>query len=89
VAAGFHSQNGNGEMTGVSWIEESGTFAGPIAITNTHAVGVAHAGIVAWVIEHHPALADAWLLMTGREGHRTPALPRERVRAALARVLTS
>ena len=31
-------------MTGVSWIEESGTFAGPIAITNTHAVGVAHAG---------------------------------------------
>ena len=36
VAAGFHSQNGNGEMTGVSWIEESGTFEGPVAITNTH-----------------------------------------------------
>ena len=41
VAAGFHSQNGNGEMTGVAWIEESGTFAGPVAITNTHAVGIA------------------------------------------------
>jgi len=41
VAAGFFSLNGNGEMTGVSWIAESGTFALPVAITNTHAVGVA------------------------------------------------
>ncbi len=67
VAAGFHSQNGNGEMTGVSWIEESGTFAGPIAITNTHAVGIAHAGIVAWTVEHHPELAHAWLLPVAAE----------------------
>jgi D-aminopeptidase len=67
VAAGFHSQNGNGEMTGVSWIEESGTFAGPIAITNTHAVGVAHAGIVAWTVEHHPDLAHGWLLPVAAE----------------------
>jgi D-aminopeptidase len=67
VAAGFHSQNGNGEMTGISWIEESGTFAGPIAITNTHAVGIAHAGIVAWTVEHHPALAHAWLLPVAAE----------------------
>ncbi len=43
-AAGFHSFNGNGEMTGVSWIEESGTMSGPIALTNTHAIGTAHAG---------------------------------------------
>jgi len=62
VAAGFFSQNGNGEMTGVSWIRESGTFAGPVAITNTHAVGIAHAAIVAWVARHHPRLAEAWLL---------------------------
>jgi D-aminopeptidase len=62
VAAGFFSQNGNGEMTGVSWIEESGTFAGPVAITNTHAVGIAHAAIVAWTVRHHPGLAQAWLL---------------------------
>ena len=61
-AAGFHSQNGNGEMTGVSWIQESGTMAGPIAITNTHAVGVAHAGIVARTIENHAGLGEAWLL---------------------------
>jgi D-aminopeptidase len=62
VAAGFFSQNGNGEMTGLSWIEESGTFSGPAGITNTHAVGVVHAGIVAWTIKHHPHLAQVWLL---------------------------
>jgi D-aminopeptidase len=65
VAAGFFSQNGNGEMTGISWIEESGTFSGPVAITNTHAVGVAHAAIIAWVVRH--GLADAWLLPVAAE----------------------
>lgn len=59
-AAGFHSQNGNGEMTGVSWIRESGTTAMPIAITDTHAVGVAHASIVRWTVRHHPELAEWW-----------------------------
>jgi D-aminopeptidase len=67
VAAGFHSQNGNGEMTGVSWINESGTFTGPVAITNTHAVGVAHAGIVAWTVTHHPEVAELWLLPVAAE----------------------
>ena len=62
VAAGFFSQNGNGEMTGIAWIGESGTFAGPVAITNTHAVGTAHAATVAWAVRHHPRLAAAWLL---------------------------
>lgn len=66
-AAGFHSQNGNGEMTGVSWIEESGTAAGPIAITNTHAVGIAHAGIVAWTAKQHRDVAQAWLLPVAAE----------------------
>lgn len=66
-AAGFHSLNGNGEMTGVAWIEESGTSAGPIAITNTHAVGTAHAGIVRWTVRHHPGLAEAWLLPIAAE----------------------
>jgi L-aminopeptidase/D-esterase-like protein len=61
-AAGFHSLNGNGEMTGVSWIEESGTMSGPIALTNTHAIGPAHAGVVRWTVRHHPQLAEAWLL---------------------------
>ena len=67
VAAGFFSQNGNGEMTGVSWIAESGTFSGPVAITNTHAVGVAHAAIIAWTVQYHPRLADAWLLPVAAE----------------------
>ena len=62
VVAAFFSQNGNGEMTGLSWIQESGTFAGPVAITNTHAVGIAHAAIIAWAIRHQPAMALAWLL---------------------------
>jgi len=67
VTAGFFAQNGNGEMTGLSWIEESGTFSGPVGITNTHAVGVVHAGIVAWTIKHHPALAQVWLLPVAAE----------------------
>jgi L-aminopeptidase/D-esterase-like protein len=66
-AAGFHSLNGNGEMTGVAWIEEAGMFSGPVAITNTHAVGIAHAAIVRWTVEHHPDLADAWLLPVATE----------------------
>jgi len=67
VAAGFFSQNGNGEMTGVSWIEESGTLSLPIVITNTHAVGIAHAAIVAWTAEHHPELGDDWPLPVAAE----------------------
>ncbi|HLO35958.1 MAG TPA: P1 family peptidase [Candidatus Deferrimicrobium sp.] len=65
--AGYHSQNGNGEMTGVSWIHESGTMAGPICVTNTHAVGIAHGGIVKWTAKHHPAIAEAWLLPVAGE----------------------
>jgi len=67
VAAGYHNQNGNGEMTGVSWIEESGTCQGPIAITNTHAVGIAHAGIIAWMNADHADLTDVWLLPVAAE----------------------
>src|ERR1700733_2005919 len=68
VAAGFHSQNGNGEMTGVSWIEESGTFEGPVAITNTHSVGIAHAGIISWMNRYHPEFTEVWLV--GAAGRR-------------------
>jgi D-aminopeptidase len=67
VAAGFFSLNGNGEMTGISWIEESGTFSLPIAITNTHAVGIAHAGIIAWALAEHPGLGDDWSLPVAAE----------------------
>jgi len=66
-AAGYHSQNGNGEMTGVSWINESGTMSGPICVTNTHAVGVVHGSIVRWTAIHHPDVAEAWLLPVSAE----------------------
>jgi D-aminopeptidase len=67
LAAGYFSLNGNGEMTGVTWIEESGTLQGPIAITNTYAVGIAHAGIIAWMNQSHPEFADVWLLPVAAE----------------------
>jgi D-aminopeptidase len=54
-------------MTGVSWIEESGTLEGPVAITNTHAVGIAHAGIVSWMNRHHPEFTEVWLLPVAAE----------------------
>src|SRR5271169_6918826 len=40
VFAGWYSLNGNGEMTGTTWVEESGFLEGPVMITNTHSVGV-------------------------------------------------
>jgi D-aminopeptidase len=67
VAAGFFSLNGNGEMTGVVWIEESGTMQGPIAITNTNAVGIAHAGIIAWMNQFHVGHPAGWLLPVATE----------------------
>ncbi|HSF16889.1 MAG TPA: P1 family peptidase [Vicinamibacteria bacterium] len=48
VFAGWFSLNGNGEMTGTTWIEESGFLEGPIAITNTHSVGVVRDAIISW-----------------------------------------
>src|SRR5215213_7702806 len=43
VFAAWHTLNGNGEMTGTTWLEESGALGTPILITNTHSVGVARA----------------------------------------------
>jgi L-aminopeptidase/D-esterase-like protein len=49
-------------MTGVSWLEETGSLASPILLTNTHAVGACHRGIIDWTVKHKPLLADQWLL---------------------------
>lgn len=49
--AGYHSFNGNGEMTGLLWVEESGMLGSPIAITNTHQVGVVRDALVAYEAE--------------------------------------
>lgn len=51
VWAGFHALNGNGEMTGTHWIREAGYFLGPIAITNTHGVGMVHHALTRWMVE--------------------------------------
>ena len=48
VYAGYFSLNGNGEMTGTAWIEESGFMEGPVMITNTHSVGVVRDATISW-----------------------------------------
>jgi D-aminopeptidase len=48
VFAAWHTLNGNGEMTGTTWIEESGGFGTPIMITNTHSVGVVRDAVIEW-----------------------------------------
>ena len=71
VYAGCFSLNGNGEMTGTAWVDESGFLEGPIVITNTHSVGVARDAVIAWRIKHGvpdttgywwslPVVAETW-----------------------------
>ncbi|MFT4081788.1 MAG: P1 family peptidase [Nocardioides sp.] len=62
VAAAFHSLNGNGEMTGTIWLEESGSLGTPVLITNTHSVGAVHEGAIRWLIDHAPEAARQWLM---------------------------
>jgi L-aminopeptidase/D-esterase-like protein len=52
VFAGWHALNGNGELTGVHWIDESGFLEGPIGLTNTHSVGVVRDAIIGWEVKH-------------------------------------
>src|SRR4051812_44883513 len=52
VFGGFFSQNGNGDMTGTHWLEESGFLDGPVLITNTHSVGVVRDAYLAWLVNH-------------------------------------
>jgi D-aminopeptidase len=68
VYAGWFSLNGNDEMTGTTWVEESGFPEGPIALTNTHSVGVVRDSIIAWSLKHDrlqqpwslPVVAETW-----------------------------
>ena len=71
VYAGVFSLNGNGEMTGTGWVEESGFLEGPLIITNTHSVGTARDSTIAWRIKHGapdvtgywwslPVVAETW-----------------------------
>ena len=71
VYAGVFSLNGNGEMTGTAWVEESGFLEGPVIITNTHSVGMARDAVIAWRLAHGaadktgywwslPVVAETW-----------------------------
>jgi L-aminopeptidase/D-esterase-like protein len=71
VFAGWFSQNGNGEMTGTTWIEESGYLEGPFFVTNTHSVGVVRDASIAWRVKQGkpdasgywwslPVVAETW-----------------------------
>jgi len=69
--AGWWSLNGNGEMTGTTWVEESGFLDGPVMITNTHSVGVVRDAVIQWRVAHRqpdpksywwslPVVAETW-----------------------------
>ena len=61
VFAGWFSLNGNGEMTGTTWIEESGFLEGPVVLTNTHSVGVVHDALIRWrVAKSDPDTSGYW-----------------------------
>ncbi|MGB2589226.1 MAG: P1 family peptidase [Candidatus Acidiferrum sp.] len=71
VFAGWWSLNGNGEMTGTTWVEESGFLEGPVMITNTHSVGVVRDAVIQWRVSHGepdptgywwslPVVAETW-----------------------------
>ncbi|MCZ6887554.1 MAG: P1 family peptidase [Gammaproteobacteria bacterium] len=67
VFAGWFTLNASGEMTGTTWLEERGLVDGPIAITNTHSVGVVRDAAVAWMVEkrwpaiwHAPVVAETY-----------------------------
>src|SRR5581483_10901429 len=57
--AGWFSQNGNGEMTGTTWIEESGFLDSPVMITNTHSVGIVRDSYIQWHVKRNPEF-HAW-----------------------------
>ena len=71
VFAAWFTLNGNGEMTGTTWVEDSGFLDGPIMITNTHSVGVVRDAVISWKVKHSspdmegywwslPVVAETW-----------------------------
>ena len=61
VFAAWFTLNGNGEMTGTTWVQESGYLEGPIGITNTHSVGVVRDAIIKWEVSRQNVLQPWWL----------------------------
>jgi len=54
VFGAWFTLNGNGEMTGTTWLEDSGFLDGPVMITNTHSVGVVRDAVIAWRVKKAP-----------------------------------
>jgi len=62
VYAGAFSLNGNGEMTGLLWVEESGLLGTPIGITNTHSVGLVRDAIISYYFSRNPDSKSRWMI---------------------------
>lgn len=60
--AAWSTLNGNGEMTGTTWVEESGFLEGPVMITNTHSVGVVRDAVIAWQMKQDGTKFEPWSL---------------------------
>jgi len=61
VFGAWFTLNGNGEMTGTTWLEDSGFLDGPIMITNTHSVGVVRDAVIAWKVKRgNPDMEGYW-----------------------------
>ncbi|HEX3741924.1 MAG TPA: P1 family peptidase [Terriglobales bacterium] len=60
VFAGWFNLNGNGEMTGTHWVEDSGFLDGPVMITNTHSVGVVRDAVIRWKVKRGEADAEGY-----------------------------
>ncbi len=61
VFAGWFTLNGNGEMTGTTWVDDSGFLDGPVMITNTHSVGVVRDSVIAWKVKRgDPDMEGYW-----------------------------
>jgi L-aminopeptidase/D-esterase-like protein len=61
VFAAWFTLNGNGEMTGTTWVDDSGFLNGPVMITNTHSVGVVRDAVIAWKVKRgEPDMEGYW-----------------------------
>lgn len=60
VFAAWFTENGAGEMTGTTWISDSGFLDGPVMLTNTHSVGVVHDAVIAWKVKRGPDPEGYW-----------------------------
>lgn len=68
VSAGVYVLNGNGVVTGLDWIKESGFLEGPILLTNTLSVGTAYDAAITWMLERHSQIGiedDTYLPVVG------------------------